>query len=157
MNGGTPAVQETDSTSIYPDPSSRLDDAKTPTNATFQSNGQQGQFQNLDDPGPTPPPDHEDTRRALKRNSQYSNSSPDPEDMEIDTGGNSPEDNNEGQDSDMDSTQGVRTKKKKQQRFYCTEYPPCSLSFTRSEHLARHIRYTTPFSLYKNIHTNITA
>ena len=35
-------------------------------------------------------------------------------------------------------------KKKKSQRFYCTEYPPCSLSFTRSEHLARHIRFASP-------------
>jgi uncharacterized Zn-finger protein len=32
------------------------------------------------------------------------------------------------------------SKKKKGQRFFCTEYPPCKLSFTRSEHLARHIR-----------------
>jgi len=32
-------------------------------------------------------------------------------------------------------------KKKKSQRFFCTDYPPCKLSFTRSEHLARHIRY----------------
>lgn len=36
---------------------------------------------------------------------------------------------------------GTRSKKKgKSQRFYCVDYPPCSLSFTRSEHLARHIR-----------------
>ncbi|EPQ61868.1 BgtA-20852 [Blumeria graminis f. sp. tritici] len=34
-------------------------------------------------------------------------------------------------------------KKGKPQRFYCDEYPPCSLSFTRSEHLARHIRKHT--------------
>ncbi|KAL4884652.1 hypothetical protein BJY04DRAFT_168584 [Aspergillus karnatakaensis] len=34
-------------------------------------------------------------------------------------------------------------KKKKGQRFYCTEFPPCNLSFTRSEHLARHIRKHT--------------
>jgi len=33
------------------------------------------------------------------------------------------------------------SKKKKGQRFFCTEFPPCQLSFTRSEHLARHIRY----------------
>ena len=32
------------------------------------------------------------------------------------------------------------SKKKKGQRFFCTEYPPCQLSFTRSEHLARHVR-----------------
>lgn len=35
-------------------------------------------------------------------------------------------------------------KKKKSQRFYCTDYPPCNLSFTRSEHLARHIRCVRP-------------
>ncbi|KAL4928453.1 C2H2-type zinc finger protein [Aspergillus undulatus] len=35
------------------------------------------------------------------------------------------------------------SKKKKGQRFYCTEFPPCNLSFTRSEHLARHIRKHT--------------
>lgn len=34
-------------------------------------------------------------------------------------------------------------KKKKGQRFYCTDFPPCHLSFTRSEHLARHIRKHT--------------
>jgi hypothetical protein len=33
------------------------------------------------------------------------------------------------------------SKKKKGQRFFCTDFPPCNLSFTRSEHLARHIRY----------------
>lgn len=32
------------------------------------------------------------------------------------------------------------SKRKKGQRFFCTGYPPCNLSFTRSEHLARHIR-----------------
>lgn len=32
-------------------------------------------------------------------------------------------------------------KGKRCQRFYCTGFPPCDLSFTRSEHLARHIRY----------------
>ena len=35
------------------------------------------------------------------------------------------------------------TKKKKGQRFFCTDFPPCQLSFTRSEHLARHIRKHT--------------
>lgn len=36
---------------------------------------------------------------------------------------------------------GPPSKKKKGQRFFCTDFPPCTLSFTRSEHLARHIRY----------------
>jgi C2H2 transcription facotor len=35
------------------------------------------------------------------------------------------------------------SKKKKGQRFFCTDFPPCQLSFTRSEHLARHIRKHT--------------
>ncbi|KAL1890723.1 Up in starvation [Sporothrix stenoceras] len=38
---------------------------------------------------------------------------------------------------------GKSGRKKKSQRFYCTEFPPCNLSFTRSEHLARHIRKHT--------------
>ncbi|PGH21578.1 hypothetical protein AJ80_03138 [Polytolypa hystricis UAMH7299] len=38
---------------------------------------------------------------------------------------------------------GPPSKKKKGQRFFCTDYPPCTLSFTRSEHLARHIRKHT--------------
>ncbi|DAA75060.1 TPA_exp: putative C2H2 transcription factor [Trichophyton benhamiae CBS 112371] len=38
---------------------------------------------------------------------------------------------------------GPPSKKKKGQRFYCTEFPPCNLNFTRSEHLARHIRKHT--------------
>jgi hypothetical protein len=49
----------------------------------------------------------------------------------------------EGLGSDDDSIDGDAkhaSKKKKGQRFFCTEYPPCHLSFTRSEHLARHIR-----------------
>jgi C2H2 transcription facotor len=35
------------------------------------------------------------------------------------------------------------SKKKKGQKFFCVEFPPCGLSFTRSEHLARHIRKHT--------------
>lgn len=41
----------------------------------------------------------------------------------------------------IDVETGRPSKKKKGQRFFCTEFPPCRLSFTRSEHLARHIRY----------------
>lgn len=37
------------------------------------------------------------------------------------------------------------SKKKKGQRFYCKDFPPCNLSFTRSEHLARHIRFVGLF------------
>lgn len=43
-------------------------------------------------------------------------------------------------DESVDPDTGRPSKKKKGQKFYCTEFPPCNLSFTRSEHLARHIR-----------------
>ena len=47
----------------------------------------------------------------------------------------------EGSDGEsIDGETGRPKKKKKGQRFFCTDFPPCSLSFTRSEHLARHIR-----------------
>lgn len=45
-------------------------------------------------------------------------------------------------DEESVNADGTRNgKKRKSQRFYCTDFPPCNLSFTRSEHLARHIRY----------------
>ncbi|CAG7921804.1 unnamed protein product [Penicillium olsonii] len=52
----------------------------------------------------------------------------------------------EQEDSDHDQDLGSNappSKKKKGQRFFCTDFPPCNLSFTRSEHLARHIRKHT--------------
>jgi hypothetical protein len=50
------------------------------------------------------------------------------------------EDANSPKDSEESVDDGKGNKKKKGQRFYCSDYPPCALSFTRSEHLARHIR-----------------
>ena len=43
-----------------------------------------------------------------------------------------------------------RAKKKKGQKFYCQGFGDCNLSFTRSEHLLRHIRYvhSNPFFCY---------
>jgi hypothetical protein len=43
---------------------------------------------------------------------------------------------------DLDDSVGreARAKRRKSQRFYCTAYPPCNLSFLGSERLARHIR-----------------
>ncbi|KAI0414658.1 hypothetical protein F5X98DRAFT_240636 [Xylaria grammica] len=49
-----------------------------------------------------------------------------------------------GTDGESVNADGSKSnKKKKSQRFFCTEFPPCNLSFTRSEHLARHIRKHT--------------
>ena len=55
--------------------------------------------------------------------------------------GDSDGDQDGSENESVDGSPGKSTKKKKGQRFFCTEYPPCTLSFTRSEHLARHIRY----------------
>lgn len=43
-------------------------------------------------------------------------------------------------DESIDPETGHILKRKKGHRFYCVDFPPCNLSFTRSEHLARHIR-----------------
>ncbi|KAI1363641.1 hypothetical protein F5Y08DRAFT_329233 [Xylaria arbuscula] len=53
------------------------------------------------------------------------------------------EDSNGSNDEGANADDAKSNKKKKSQRFYCTEYPPCKLSFTRSEHLARHVRKHT--------------
>jgi hypothetical protein len=56
--------------------------------------------------------------------------------------GEGDEDDKDGSDNESVTSDTNRpSKKKKGQRFFCTEFPPCNLSFTRSEHLARHIRY----------------
>ncbi|ODH22659.1 hypothetical protein ACO22_05486 [Paracoccidioides brasiliensis] len=49
-----------------------------------------------------------------------------------------------GTDNDVEvGDSAPPSKKKRGQRFFCTDFPPCTLSFTRSEHLARHIRKHT--------------
>jgi uncharacterized Zn-finger protein len=56
--------------------------------------------------------------------------------------GGADEEGREGSDDEsVNGDSKSASKKKKGQRFFCTEFPPCHLSFTRSEHLARHIRY----------------
>ncbi|KAJ5266838.1 transcriptional regulator family: C2H2 zinc finger [Penicillium angulare] len=49
----------------------------------------------------------------------------------------------DGSDHEGEPGNAPPSKKKKGQRFFCTDFPPCNLSFTRSEHLARHIRKHT--------------
>jgi len=58
--------------------------------------------------------------------------------------GDGDDDEKDGSDNDSVTSDSNRpSKKKKGQRFFCTDFPPCNLSFTRSEHLARHIRKHT--------------
>lgn len=63
-----------------------------------------------------------------------------PRDVEMGEGDDE-ENEDDGSDNESITSDSQRpSRKKKGQRFFCTEFPPCTLSFTRSEHLARHIR-----------------
>ena len=65
-------------------------------------------------------------------------------DVEMGEGEENPADEEDASDNESVTSDSQRpSKKKKGQRFFCTEFPPCTLSFTRSEHLARHIRKHT--------------
>lgn len=124
--------------SIQPHPMNR-DDATTPTRATFGAMASQRPLPASPFPSAISVPDKAESEKSgLQRgDSQYSAQSRDSEDVEM---GDS-DDGEEGSDEESVNADGTRsTKKKKSQRFYCTDYPPCNLSFTRSEHLARHIR-----------------
>lgn len=75
---------------------------------------------------------------ADRGDSNQSAQSADSQDIDMDDS----DDGEGGSDAEsIDVETGRPSKKKKGQRFFCTEFPPCKLSFTRSEHLARHIRY----------------
>ncbi|KAF2115257.1 hypothetical protein BDV96DRAFT_67187 [Lophiotrema nucula] len=126
-----------------PSEDSRAEDpsAKTPTRNSFQ--GIAGQR-----PLPSSPftPSREISKTpsqngALSReNSHRSTQSTEPGDVEMGDDG----DGQDGSDNESVSSDTTRpSKKKKGQRFFCTDFPPCQLSFTRSEHLARHIRKHT--------------
>ena len=78
---------------------------------------------------------------SLKRNSSYRS---DKDDLDTEMGDGDEEGEDDGSDNDSTTSDPQRpSKKKKSQRFFCTDFPPCQLSFTRSEHLARHIRKHT--------------
>lgn len=133
-----------------------MDDATTPTRATFsRGNSAAGANRNStglvsQKPLPTSPfpdavqvPEPSEKPTAQGEHSQQPTTPADSEDVDMNAsegedGGN----DDGGSDDDSLNADGTKSKnKKKSQRFYCTDYPPCNLSFTRSEHLARHIRY----------------
>ncbi|KAK4545083.1 hypothetical protein LTR36_003634 [Oleoguttula mirabilis] len=88
----------------------------------------------------------QESEGSLKRDGSYrSNNSGEAQDTEM---GDGEEDDvveeDDGSDNESVTSDSQRpSKKKKGQRFFCTDFPPCQLSFTRSEHLARHIRKHT--------------
>jgi C2H2 transcription facotor len=124
--------------SIQPQPMNR-DDATTPTRATFGALATQRPLPATSFPSDiSVPSNNSSPKQSLNRgDSQYSSKSRDSEDVDMDDS----EEGEDGSDDESVNADGSRSsKKKKSQRFYCTDYPPCNLSFTRSEHLARHIR-----------------
>ncbi|KAL0939891.1 C2H2 transcription factor [Colletotrichum truncatum] len=142
-------------TAPHPNASQPLpEDVKTPTKATFGGVGSSGNS-GLASQKPLPsspfpqavqvPESAEKAKTPTRANSQHSRKSRDSEDVDMDeSDGEGAGEDGAGSDDDSVNADGTRSnKKKKSQRFYCTDYPPCNLSFTRSEHLARHIRKHT--------------
>ncbi|KAJ3473740.1 hypothetical protein NLG97_g10156 [Lecanicillium saksenae] len=109
------------------------DDGKTPTRVTFGASHDAHNQQHPDQP-------HSETGNSS------ATTSPNRDSMDVDMDDSDEAagaDDNGGSDGESVNDDGTKSKKKKSQRFYCTDYPPCNLSFTRSEHLARHIRKHT--------------
>ena len=99
---------------------------------------------------PLTPADIRDTRleskESLKRGCSHTVLTPHHDDGDVEMGEGEEdmlEDDDESDNDSVTSDSQRPSKKKKGQRFFCTDFPPCQLSFTRSEHLARHIRKHT--------------
>ncbi|KAH7349665.1 hypothetical protein B0T11DRAFT_133715 [Plectosphaerella cucumerina] len=145
----TPRPNTSTSAEQRPHPQPIADDLMTPTRSTFGSGALAAQKPLPSSPFPDAvqvPETADKSKVPTRENSRHSKRSRDSEDIEMDDSDGDTAGGEEGHGSDDDSVNGDGSrsgKKKKSQRFYCTDYPPCSLSFTRSEHLARHIRKHT--------------
>lgn len=142
----SPATPRSNAGSLPEQKPRTIDEATTPTRASFHA------AMSSQKPLPTSP--FPQTVRVPGHNGRSEREGSNNDDVEMDgsstgqaeTGSVGHEDIQEevGSDEDSPNADGSRSgKKKKSQRFYCTEFPPCNLSFTRSEHLARHIRKHT--------------
>lgn len=139
-------------------PQSTMDDATTPTRANFNSgahfsNNSHSAGMATQKPLPQSPfpegamdttESTPNTKSHARANSSVSKKSRDSDEMDVDDSDNDTAGEEDG-DSDGEGSlnaDGTRSSRKKKgnQRFFCKGYPPCKLSFTRSEHLARHIR-----------------
>ncbi|OAA36476.1 C2H2 transcription factor [Metarhizium rileyi] len=126
------------------------DDSKTPTRSILNSGAPESKplANNASFPLAGQAADTADYM-PRRENSQHSTKSSRRDSMDVDMDDSDGEtgigcDDGTVSDGDSVGADGSKSnKKKKSQRFYCTDYPPCNLSFTRSEHLARHIRKHT--------------
>ncbi|OQN99719.1 hypothetical protein B0A48_14489 [Cryoendolithus antarcticus] len=117
-------------------------DAATPTRHSF--GGLAGQRALPDEPLPPASSTeklHDTDCVAERKQMERLNSSEDVDMGEADADEGAEDDGSDDESATSDSQRP--SKKKKGQRFFCTDFPPCQLSFTRSEHLARHIRKHT--------------
>ncbi|KAH7192563.1 uncharacterized protein B0J16DRAFT_62490 [Fusarium flagelliforme] len=122
------------------------EDGTTPTRATFNMASQKPLPSSPFPQGIQVPEQPLKPKMPRRHDSRHSNKSGDSGDVDMDDSDEETGTVDDGAGSDDESVgaDGPRSsKKKKSQRFYCTDYPPCNLSFTRSEHLARHIRKHT--------------
>jgi hypothetical protein len=141
----TPTTPRPPSTSLAPSTSSTTHDESSPNTPTRNSfagiSGQQPlptssnatSSHEADCPAAAASSTGETSREGYHRSMESSDS----HDVDMDD----MDDREDGSDGESIAEDGTKSsKKKKGQRFFCTEFPPCTLSFTRSEHLARHIR-----------------
>ena len=143
----TPTTPKPD-TSISEQPPDIHNDESSPNTPTRHSfAGVPGQRPLPDDP-PTAPelPSTPQPSSEVKRDGSNRSKKSQGESQDVEMGEAGQDDEQDAEDDGDSDNESVKSesqrsgKKKKGQRFFCTEFPPCQLSFTRSEHLARHIR-----------------
>lgn len=116
-----------------------IDDATTPTRANFGAMAEQKPLPSAATFAlPVITKVESDKAPMQRHDSIASTQSKRSHDVDMDESDDGGDDASDDGSVNPDGTKS--SKKKKGQKFYCTDFPPCNLRFTRSEHLARHIR-----------------
>lgn len=140
---GTPTTPRAAFQQLPPPQPPRLPEehsTKTPTRDSFAAaNGKRSLTETSNGSDGVQESSLDENNELGRQDSQHSSNSQSLQDVDM----LGSEEEGDGTDNDSNDEQSERPskKKKKGQRFFCTDYPPCNLSFTRSEHLARHIRF----------------